>query len=320
MARDQRDYIHFATMLIDIAMRDFEASRILFEKGFYPQTLFMFQQSLEKTIKALLLRLGLVDVKELRKELGHTIVSRGLELIASRCIEQAIVRVGIILGALEVLEKRAEEERRKALLAEAYNKVENIFTRAMRGTSFYISVYENYRKRVSSILGKLQDLMLKKLNDEEKKQLGDAIIEISIPLAIAMLPRDILEMIYMIERILTDYFINSELVEEIKKLEIDFALASQLFELMYWYAPFEYLVSKLRYPGYIESKRNLWTPLIIDKDTGIVEWYRDIATEIEKQNLFVCIKEFIEEKAKSQKCIEMLRGIREYVDKILEAK
>jgi len=330
MARDQRDYIQFATMLIDIAVRDFEASRILFEKGFYPQTLFMFQQSLEKTIKALLLRLGFVDVEELREELGHTIVSRGLELIASRCIEQAIVRVNMILEALDeselkVLEKCTKGECRNALLAKAHlakirNEIENIFTNAMRSVSFYIGVYKNHRKRVLSILRKLQDLMPKKLNDEEKKQLGDAIIKISIPLGIAMLPRDILKMIYMIERILTDHFINPELVEEIKKLEIDFALASQLSELIYWYAPFEYLASKLRYPGYIESKRNLWTPLTIDKDTGIVEWYRDVVTEIEKQNLFVCTKEFIEEKAESQKCIEMLRGIREYVDKILETK
>jgi len=109
---DRESNVRFAASLVDIAARDFEASKVLFRNGFYPQALFMFQQSLEKAIKAILLKLGLVDVRELRTELSHTVISRGLELVASRCILQTIVRVDVILRALEVLEKHVEDDRR----------------------------------------------------------------------------------------------------------------------------------------------------------------------------------------------------------------
>jgi len=54
---------------------------------------------------------------------------------------------------------------------------------------------------------------------------------------------------------------------------MDYALVSLIFKLMYWYAPFERLASKLRYPSYAESGGGLWTPLAIDESTGIAEWY-----------------------------------------------
>jgi len=91
---------------------------------------------------------------------------------------------------------------------------------------------------------------------------------------------------------------------------MDYALASYLFELLYWYAPFERLASKLRYPSYAEPERGLWTPLAIDENTEIVEWYRDVSDLIEKRKLFICVREFIEEKVEAQECAETLKNVR----------
>jgi AbiV family abortive infection protein len=46
--------------LIKIAQRDFEDAKLLLENGRYPNAIFMLQQSIEKAIKSLLIKLGLV--------------------------------------------------------------------------------------------------------------------------------------------------------------------------------------------------------------------------------------------------------------------
>jgi len=323
---DREASVRFAVSLVDIAAKDFEASKVLFRSGFYPQALFMFQQSLEKAIKAILLKLGLVDVRELRTELGHTVISRGLELVVSRCILQTIVRVDVILRALEVLEKRVGSDRRETVVR-ARSEIEHIFTEALRDSALFIGVFESHRENknkrneMSSLLDKLQSLMLKELDDEGRKRLGDLAVKVSIPLSAAMLPESVLEAVYAIERTLTKYFTNPspELLVELRKLEMDHALASLIFELMYWYTPFERLASKLRYPSYTESGGGLWTPLAIGDNTGVVEWYKDVSELMEKRKVFTCIREFIEERVETQECAEMLESIRDYVNSVLEA-
>ncbi|MCC6019616.1 MAG: HEPN domain-containing protein, partial [Candidatus Verstraetearchaeota archaeon] len=62
-----------AIEFIDVALSDFGASKLLFDGGFYPQALFMLQQSLEKAAKAILLKLKLVDVEGIGEKIGHSI-------------------------------------------------------------------------------------------------------------------------------------------------------------------------------------------------------------------------------------------------------
>jgi len=322
---DRKTNVRFAVSLVDIAARDFEASKVLFRNGFYPQALFMFQQSLEKTIKAILLKLGLVDVGELGAELGHTVISGGLELVTSRCILQTVVRIDAILRALDVLEKRVEDDLREVVV-KVRSEVERAFIESLRGSVPFIGAFEAYRDKVSSLLEKLQSLMLRRLDDEERKRLEDLADEVSIHLLAAMIPEDALkaiyEAIYAIEKALTEHFTSPspELLDKLRKLEIDYALASHLFELLYWYVPFERLASKLRYPSYAESGRGLWTPLAIDESTGIVEWYKDVSELIEKRKLFTCIREFIEENVETRECVEMVESIRDYINSVLEAR
>lgn len=101
-----------AVELIDVAIRDYEASKILFEKDLYPQAIFLLQQSLEKAIKAILLKLGIAEAKELERRIGHRIIMNFLDLIVYRALSQLIILLGEGLACLELLRnkiKKSEE-------------------------------------------------------------------------------------------------------------------------------------------------------------------------------------------------------------------
>jgi HEPN domain-containing protein len=55
-------------VLIKIAQKDFEAAKLLFERRLYPQAIYMLQQSLEKAIKASLLKLDIIEPKRSLRE------------------------------------------------------------------------------------------------------------------------------------------------------------------------------------------------------------------------------------------------------------
>ena len=57
--------------LLDIAKKDLEAAKILYNTGLYPQAVFFFQQSVEKTNKSLGLMLKLVKEDELKNYIRH---------------------------------------------------------------------------------------------------------------------------------------------------------------------------------------------------------------------------------------------------------
>jgi HEPN domain-containing protein len=59
------------TVLLKIAHKDLEASRILFREKLYSQAVFFLQQSVEKAAKAMGLREGLVSKKQLKQKIGH---------------------------------------------------------------------------------------------------------------------------------------------------------------------------------------------------------------------------------------------------------
>jgi HEPN domain-containing protein len=58
-------------ILIEISKEDFEASKLLYENCFYPQSLFYFQQSIEKLIKYLGLKCELIKEHDLKRKIGH---------------------------------------------------------------------------------------------------------------------------------------------------------------------------------------------------------------------------------------------------------
>ena len=61
--RTDNTRILLSAELIKLASSDLEACEILLKHELYPQAIFMAQQSLEKAIKAILLKLDLADEK-----------------------------------------------------------------------------------------------------------------------------------------------------------------------------------------------------------------------------------------------------------------
>lgn len=65
------DNMTMADELLEIAEKDLEASDLLWKKGLYPQSVFYFQQSVEKLNKAFGLKSNKVTVDMLQNEIGH---------------------------------------------------------------------------------------------------------------------------------------------------------------------------------------------------------------------------------------------------------
>jgi HEPN domain-containing protein len=87
--------------LIEISLNDFEVADILFDikdSRYYPQAIYMLQQSLEKAIKAALVCLGWVEnEKELKNKIGHKVAERTLELLKDKAKESIIDVINSII-------------------------------------------------------------------------------------------------------------------------------------------------------------------------------------------------------------------------------
>jgi len=80
--------------LLTIAKSDLKASRELFKKRFYPQTVFLFQQSLEKTIKSFAISSEYFSKQEVIN-FGHDIIK----------FYKTLIRNQIKDNKLEIFEK-----------------------------------------------------------------------------------------------------------------------------------------------------------------------------------------------------------------------
>lgn len=58
-------------IFLDISKEDLNASKLLYDNKFYPQSLFYFQQSVEKSIKYLGIRDEIIDQKDLIQNINH---------------------------------------------------------------------------------------------------------------------------------------------------------------------------------------------------------------------------------------------------------
>lgn len=63
-------YIDTARKFVDLALRDLEAGKLLFEKEYYPQAIYLIHQAAEKSLKGLMLYIGLIDIEDLPR-IGH---------------------------------------------------------------------------------------------------------------------------------------------------------------------------------------------------------------------------------------------------------
>jgi HEPN domain-containing protein len=87
--------------LIEISLNDFEVANILFDQEnpkYYPLAIYLFQQSLEKAIKAALVCLGWVEnERELKNEIGHEVTKRTIKLLRDKAKESIIDIINSII-------------------------------------------------------------------------------------------------------------------------------------------------------------------------------------------------------------------------------
>jgi HEPN domain-containing protein len=57
--------------LLEMAMADLDSSMLLYENGYYPQSVFLLQQSVEKTCKSLSIFFEIITEKDASKQIGH---------------------------------------------------------------------------------------------------------------------------------------------------------------------------------------------------------------------------------------------------------
>jgi len=76
--------VKYALELIEVAESDFKAAKLLMNNKLYPHALFHVEQGFEKLLKGILVAMGLTEPKDLKREIGHLVVRRGLFHIMDR--------------------------------------------------------------------------------------------------------------------------------------------------------------------------------------------------------------------------------------------
>ncbi len=314
--------------LVKIALKDFEVSRTLFEQKHYPQAIFMLQQSLEKSMKAILLKLGLVRVEELKRKVGHSIVSNALELIVYRSVKTFIILAGNVIRQLDRIREEVPQDQ-KIHVEEIYNSIKEIIVDMARYSSTALGELLKQREKLSAYVKALKGLAFKELDEKVKSRLDKVMDELTSLSITSILPGDIVEHISRLISSISELTLilpdaeREEILEQCEKYlysaTLSLHLAYTLFMMILWYMFLEPIVSSVRYPSMKKKRKEvvLVSPLSIDEDVVIVEWCKDVIEHIEKNNTLVCLKESIEEKVESPRCREILESLRKYLNIVI---
>lgn len=63
--------IETSKTFIDIAKQDLKSSKLLYDNGYYPQSIFLFQQSIEKAVKSIAIWVEFTDIRNAQHKIGH---------------------------------------------------------------------------------------------------------------------------------------------------------------------------------------------------------------------------------------------------------
>ena len=242
--------------LIKIAQRDFEDAKLLLENGRYPNAIFMLQQSIEKAIKSLLIKLGLVrDEKELRIEISHYVASKLIKLLEARTYDY----VKRICGA-----SSNEFERRRCEDVLLPKRVE-----------------DRISEKLLDIVNTIKSYAFSKVNKEISNKISQLITELASP------------SIYTHAIILTKvlYDVNSKSChsarspkEKLDKMLVEALIAHSINLLIIAHIPFEEATIKLRY--YLST---------VDEDSLIIWWSKRVKKWIEEEGILTCIEMLLNE-------------------------
>jgi HEPN domain-containing protein len=283
------------SVLIEIAQKDFEATKVLFEKSLCSQAIYMLQQSLEKAIKALLLKFSIVkSEKELKKEIGHDVVKSALDLSANK-LSDGLREVQRMLLQFKDLPEELRDLRLLAQEVEEYaRQVREEFLKE-KG-----ELFELMKKVKEKAFDPADENVIKRVNE-----VVDKAANLSWLLA---LPR--MEVVERFALTISKYGKFLKSVEEyMDELLADIYLSDALALLMVCHIPFEpEIILDLRY----------WRPKI-EENAFLVWWGKDVIEQLEKTEMLKRIEEFIKKKRTSE-CEEILEAIKKGIGLSVEEK
>jgi HEPN domain-containing protein len=269
-------------VLTRISQKDFEAAKLLFKEGLYPQALYLLQQSLEKAAKASLLKLGIIkSEKEVRKRLGHQVATKTVAMIVDELLK---IVMRILVTQLSHLQVEAEEIRKELTW-----RIIKCFARSYED---FLKGKEELFKTVDEIKQRAFD----QINSECEKRINDLMDKAAeLSFSITFVPEEVAELLAM-------SFRGFELSEEQEdEVLLYIHLATLLSLILVWHIPFECNLGALRYRY-----------LSVDERTFLVYWGRSIIEHMEKAEMLKRLEEFLEGK-KTSKYIEMLDAIKKYL-------
>jgi uncharacterized protein (UPF0332 family) len=243
--------------LIQIAKNDFEAAKILLERRLYSQAIFMLQQSLEKAIKSLLLKFGIVNSEMmLKKDIGHNVVINTLKLMKRK--------VRIMIEELQNIRLQYKNLLDLQLLLQ---KIEE-------DAKFACEMFEKESTRIFGQLQHVKNMAFEPLDERNKKIINDALDYVFSHAWSLTLPyEELYERIALIK--------SNE--EHINELLSDINLAVSLALLITFHIPFDSsIVTKLRYK---QSS--------IEENTILFWWSKDVMNLIMRAKMFERIEGLI---------------------------
>ena len=323
-----QDYVcsRFSMELINLAISDLKAAKLLFQHGFYSQSVFMVQQSLEKAIKAILLKLKLVKIQELGRKIRHEVITGSFELIIHRLIQDLVRIAGASLDILSRIEKVAEPSlQNKVSIRAIREKLSIEICKAIQLSSKWICLLLRGQKELFRGVEELSKMALQKSTEESEETIKELIERIAHYNLLDLISSEVYELYAKISKQIAELMkvlnkerqikISKNLADEIRRIAIYGSLATDLSILITWYAPFERNVGRVRYP-WMEGG-NVMSPSTVEQKTLIVEWSKEMIDLIEKQKVYECLKEFIQEQIRSQKCKEKLNAFEQYLKTII---
>jgi hypothetical protein len=245
----------------------------------------MLQQSLEKAVKAVLLKIGIADPEEVKKRIGHSVAKKTLEMLLDGLPKRIM---GILATILKHLNSEFEEIRKELV----WDIIE-----------VAVPSYEEFLKEKDELFKAMDEIgrkALNQINEELEKKINKLIDKItSSAWPMTSLPEEV------IERIILKLLEYKELLnlseEQINELLAYVYLTNISSILMIWHVPFEFNVEKLRYQF-----------LNINENTVLVQWSKSLIEQIKKTDMLKRLEEFIEGK-KSPESEKILNAIKNYL-------
>ena len=160
--------------LLDIAVDDLSASKLLFRRKFHAHSIYLLQQSVEKIGKSILLYEGYCSKEQLKKEIGHNasiyLIDKTIQIYDS-LIEYSILRLNeetkkIIIWIKDFLLRYKEERKSGKTLHMDYQEAKKLLS--------YLIKIPSMIKRLKKIERKIQREMIK---EDSKQAIAQAEIE-----------------------------------------------------------------------------------------------------------------------------------------------